>query len=262
MTASPAGLQPLASGWRVALRPPACRESRGLRPSPRPRHAARPRTGYRADAWASHPVRLPPKPLPPTPARLTAPQRCRVALPAPKPACGPAPPATAAESQDRDPQCPRYEPRRHRSRAVEPLHDQVGLALQSRAVGHIAHDGWVGERSQCLSFAEESLGGVVSLPAQDLQRHRLSVQQIAPAEHHAHAPAGHQRLDLEPLGETSLLVRHIGRSLLGLEQVLVPHGVGRDEYHEMGGRGEQGRRSRQRGELDRCCDSPRRLPTR
>jgi hypothetical protein len=35
-------------------------------------------------------------------------------------------------------------------------------------------------------------------------------------------------------------VRHIGRSLLGLEQVLVPHGVGRDEYHETGGRGESG----------------------
>jgi len=62
-----------------------------------------------------------------------------------------------------------------------------------------------------------------------------------------HAPAGHQRLNLESLAETPVLARHTGRLFLGLEQVLVPHGVWKRRLPR-NGRGEQGGDWRQFGE--------------
>jgi len=78
-----------------------------VRPSPRPPRAPRSLTEF-GRRWASRPVGRR-QSSPPTPARR---QLLSVvgASPAPEPACGPAPPATAAESQKGDPQCPRYEP--------------------------------------------------------------------------------------------------------------------------------------------------------
>ena len=83
----------------------------------------------------------------------------------------------------------------------------------------------MGERSQHFCLAKQPFSGVVSLSAQNLERHRLPIQQVAPTENHPHAPAAHQRFNLEALTETPLLTHHEGRFLLGLEPVLVPHGV-------------------------------------
>jgi hypothetical protein len=77
-----------------------------------------------------------------------------------------------------------------------------------------AHDGWMSKRSQRLCFAKKSLRGLVSLLAQNLERHCLPVQQVPTAEHHPHAPAPDQRLNLEAPAETPLIAHHTGRLFL------------------------------------------------
>ena len=101
--------------------------------------------------------------------------------------------------------------------AIQPLHDEIGLALQGRTMGHVADNGWMGKRGQRLCLAKQSLCGVVSLLAQHLHRHRLPVQEIPTAEHHPHAPAADQRLNLEALTKTPPIAHHTGRHFLGFE---------------------------------------------
>jgi hypothetical protein len=82
----------------------------------------------------------------------------------------------------------------------------------------------MGERSQGLGFALETLAGQGALAVQHLQGYRLPVHPIATAEYHAHAPAADQRLDLEAPAETPMLARQVRRLFSGWVQALVHHG--------------------------------------
>ena len=83
------------------------------------------------------------------------------------------------------------------------------------------------ERGQRLCFAQKALAGHMPLAVQHLQRHRLAVHPITPAEHHAHAPAAHERLALEALAETPRRARHARRLISSFVQAFVLHGTSR-----------------------------------
>jgi hypothetical protein len=85
--------------------------------------------------------------------------------------------------------------------AVDPLHDEEQLSRGRHAVGDVADDAGVGELCKDLDLACEALGEVALLVGEDLDGHGLAGDQIAGAEHRAHAAAADLLLELEPVVE-------------------------------------------------------------